>query len=360
MSAGFFARIGLAITNPRWALAIAGDRKTAGRSGTDLILVILLVLLATQLRGLVAAIWLGTAVSPGLGVRGVMQVLTRALTVELGFLVLAALVLWIAAGPRRHLGRAFDLACVAALPLLFVDLGATVLVRAIDLHVPPLVGIVLAGISYGWAGAIVALAYRPVRAASAATIPAPPPEVARPAKLAGLAVVLVAVIGTVVQVLWITSSMDSVRPMTQGDPAPAFALPSIGDKGVHGAPVSLATHKGKVVVLDFWATWCNPCLKAMPKLDALARAHPNDVVVIAINLDDAAEARALWDERKYQIALLADDGQVSAQYGVTTIPHSVVIDRDGVVRMVARGGGANVEGSVATILAQRAAGEIRK
>jgi thiol-disulfide isomerase/thioredoxin len=315
--------------------------------------VILIVLAATQLRGLFAAGWLGIAVAPGLGFRGVMQVLTQSLTIELGFLVLAALVLWIASGPKRHLGRAFDLACVAALPLLVVDLAATVVVRAFELHMPHGAGVALAGISYGWAGAITALAYRPARAASAALVPAPPAEVARDGKLAGLAITLVAVIGVVVQILWIASSMDTMRPMTKGDPAPAFALRSIGERGVLGAPVTLASTKGKVVVLDFWATWCNPCLKAMPKLDALARAHPTDVVVIAINLDDAAEARALWDERKYQIGLLADDGHVSSQYGVTTIPHSVVIDREGIVRMVARGGGVNLEASVATILAQR-------
>lgn len=119
-----------------------------------------------------------------------------------------------------------------------------------------------------------------------------------------------------------------------------------------GRPVDSKQLHGKVVLLDFWATWCGPCLKAMPKLDVLARTHP-DVVVIAINLDDAAAARTLWDERGYLIRLLADDGQVSERYGVSTIPHSVVIDRAGVVRMVARGNTAQLDATVRALLGEQ-------
>src|SRR5690606_19884019 len=109
-----------------WALAIASDRRSAGRSGTDLIALIAIVLAATQLRGLVGAIWLGGAIDAGLGLRAVTRILTDALVMDLVFLVLGALALWLGAGPRRNLGRAFDLACVAAVPLFVVDLGAIV------------------------------------------------------------------------------------------------------------------------------------------------------------------------------------------------------------------------------------------
>ncbi len=160
------------------------------------------------------------------------------------------------------------------------------------------------------------------------------------------------VAGTIVQTVWIVQHSDSMRPMTQGDPAPAFALPAITANGAPGAAVSLAELRGKVVVLDFWATWCGPCLKAMPKLDMLARTHP-DVVVIAINLDDAVAARTLWEERGYVIRLLADDGEVSERYGVSTIPHSVVIDQGGIVRMVARGNTTQLDATVRALLGEQ-------
>src|SRR5512146_2319983 len=61
---GLFARFGLAIAHPRWALTVAADRDHAGRSGSDLIAAIGLLLVGTQLRGLATAAWLGSAVDP--------------------------------------------------------------------------------------------------------------------------------------------------------------------------------------------------------------------------------------------------------------------------------------------------------
>lgn len=345
----FVARLGLAITHPRWALAVASDRKHAGRSGSDLIAMIGLLLLATQLRGLFAAAWLGSAASAGLGMRAAMHVLTRALTFDLGFLVLAALLLFALAGPRRNLGRAFDLACVAALPLLYFDLGATVAVRIADAEVPRTLSVMLAGMSYAWAGTLIALALRPARTSTAVAIPDPPPSELVRGRRAGWGVIVVALAGTAVQAAWIGEHLDLLRPMTQGDEAPAFALPAIQDKGVLGPPVALAASRGKVTIVDFWATWCGPCLRAMPALDALAKRHPNDVAVIAVNLDDPAAARALFDERAYRLTLVSDDGSVSERYGVTTIPHTVVIDPAGVVRAVHRGGGVDLEHEVEEI-----------
>ena len=337
------ARIGLAIVRPQWALAVASDRRFAGRSGTDLIALIAIVLLATQLRGLVGAIWLGGAIAAGLGLSAVSRLLTDALVIDLGFLVLGALVLWLGAGPRRNLGRAFDLACVAAIPLFVVDLGAIVAVRALDAQLSAPMGWIVTGAAWGWAGALFALAVRPARLAPPTT-PPPPRAVVLPARRAGRGVIAVAVLGVALHVAWIVRNLDLIRPIDDGMPAPAFALPAIGPGGELGPAFALG--KGRVTVLDFWATWCGPCIKAMPKLETLAGQHP-DVDAIAINLDDAAAARALFDQRGWtKLRLLADDGVVSQRYNVSTIPHSVVIDRDGIVRHVLRGGSAGVEAAV--------------
>src|SRR5690348_6545255 len=102
-SPSFVERIGLAIVRPRWAMAAAADRRYAGRSGTDLIKVIVLLLVATQLRRLFAAGWVAVAVDISLGLRGFTQVLTEALTVDLAFLVVGAVALWAFAGPKRDL-----------------------------------------------------------------------------------------------------------------------------------------------------------------------------------------------------------------------------------------------------------------
>jgi thiol-disulfide isomerase/thioredoxin len=334
-------RLGLAIVHPRAALGVAADRRHAGRSGSDLIAAIALVLAATQLRGLATAVWLGSSVEIGLGLRAAMRVLTGALTVDLGLLVLGALVVFALAGARRNLGRAFDLACVAALPLVFVDLGATVAVRTAGIAaVPGAVGGLLAGASYAWMGSLIALAIRPARSAPVRATELPAAAVAS-ARWIGAAIAAIIALGVAVQAAWIADNLELVKPMTTGDQAPGVALPQIDRDGKLGAPFTLSATRGKITVLDFWATWCKPCLASMPRLEKLARSHP-DVAVVTINLDDPAAARALFTERGYTMKLLEDDGDVSQRYGVTSIPHTVVIDPRGVIRGVIRGTGTDI------------------
>ena len=148
----------------------------------------------------------------------------------------------------------------------------------------------------------------------------------------------VAALGVVVQAIWLARNLDLVKPMTTGDEAPAISLAQIDAQGRPGAPFTLADTRGKVTVLDFWATWCAPCLASMPGLEKLARTHA-DVAVVTINIDDAVAARALFDRHGYTMKLLADDGDASERYGVSSIPHTVVIDRHGLVRHVVRGAG---------------------
>jgi thiol-disulfide isomerase/thioredoxin len=326
---GLVARLGLAIVQPREALAIAGERRNAGRSGGDLLVAFAVLLLATELRGLAGAVWLGAAVDVGFGARMAVDVLARAISVDLALLVIGALALWLAAGPRRELGRAFDLACVVVLPLVAVALVATVFVRAFDLEVPRRVAGAIASCGYAWSAFVFALAVRVVRGQGARAS-----EPVRRARWAGLALVAIAATGIAVQVAWLVRHGDLVRPIVHGDRAPQLALPAIGPGGARGPIVTLPT--GKPAVVDFWATWCGPCLRAMPQLDAFARAHP-EVEVIAVNVDDPAEARAIFDAHSYALALVADDGSAAERYGVRSYPHTVVIDGAGMVRVVARG-----------------------
>ena len=316
---------------PRAALAAAGNRAHAGRSGTDLLAAILVLIVATRLRTLVQAGWAGGVLGPRYAVQLVVQLLTDTLTIPLGILVIAAAAIWATTGPRRDLGRAFDLACVAVMPLVFVDLIAGVVLHALDLAIPmPLVWTLTAA-AYAWTGVLVALAILEARW--------PTPAPARGAKAAGWALVAVAVVGLAMQAIWIARNVDELRPMTAGAAAPTLALQTIGAKGALGPKITLAP--GRVTVIDFWATWCNPCVKSMPHLAAFAKQHP-DVDVLAVSMDDdTADARAFWDENHYAMTLLHDDHDTSARYGVTQIPHTVVIDRAG--HVAASGGGLDLE-----------------
>jgi thiol-disulfide isomerase/thioredoxin len=349
---GFAARVGLALLEPRWALAIAGDRRNPGRSGSDLMRVIGLLLLGGHLRGVVVAAWLAAGVDAALGLRTGAAVMSAALTTPLAFLVIAALVLWLAAGPARQLGRAFDLASVAAVPLLLVLMVGAGAMHLLELPRMPGVSLAFLGLGFGWAGAVVALGLATARTRASVAAVAPAAVVGR-GRRAGRVALGVAALLTALQLGWIATNLDELRPVVPADPAPAFALPEIGRGGALGPRYAVAPGQvtgavpgvaatARPIVLDFWATWCGVCLRGLPQLEAFRKAHP-EIDFVSINLDDAVLARQIFDDRGYGMRLLFDDGLTSRRYNVSALPHLVVIDRDGRVHRVVRGHPGSLE-----------------
>lgn len=320
---------------PRWALAIAGDRRNPGRPGNDLIRVIGLGMGVGYLQVLVVAVWLSVSLGT-VEFSALASVLAATLIAPMAAMVLAAAALWLSAGKARNLGRAFDLACVAAVPLMLVLLVAAAPSGMFSLAGSRLWQLVVLGLSFGWFGAVIALAV-PVVRVTVSVAAVPPAEVARRGRRVGGAIAIGLAVLVVAQLGWIALHREDVRPVAPAHPAPAFALPEVGAQGALGARWKLpAEGPGRVVVLDFWATWCGVCVKGMPQMEYLRRTHP-EVEFVTINLDDAKEARELFDQSGYGLRLLFDDSEVAVRYGVTSLPHAVVIDPRGVVRKVFRG-----------------------
>lgn len=124
-----------------------------------------------------------------------------------------------------------------------------------------------------------------------------------------------------------------------GKPAPDFNLELLasGGKKFH-----LADHKGKVVILDFWATWCGPCLQTMPLVEKVAHEFEAEgVQLIAVNLEESAkQITSTLERHKLQVTVAMDiDGVAATKYQATAIPQTVIIDREGNVARLFVGGG---------------------
>jgi peroxiredoxin len=143
---------------------------------------------------------------------------------------------------------------------------------------------------------------------------------------------------------------DGPDPMV-GRAAPAFSLHDLT-----GVKRSLADLKGKVVLLDFWATWCEPCREALPHIRNVSRKFQGQpLVILSVSLDS--------DEKKWKEFIEKNEmtwpqyrdggftGPIAKMFSVTAIPHTFTIDADGVLQEE-HVGDASIEGKLKKLLAQ--------
>jgi peroxiredoxin len=123
-------------------------------------------------------------------------------------------------------------------------------------------------------------------------------------------------------------------------PAVGVAAPDFASKSDSGRNVRLSELRGRVVLINFWASWCSPCRQELPLLNKIyAQYRAAGFVLLAVNVDDnRKDAEAMLKRLNLGFPTLFDGNKnVAKLYGVDTMPATLVIDRDGRVRYVHRG-----------------------
>ena len=142
----------------------------------------------------------------------------------------------------------------------------------------------------------------------------------------------------------ITSDWHRIEPPIE---APDFTLPQLT-----GAPIQLSALRGRVVVMEFWATWCGPCRFSLPSLEVIAKQYRDrGVAVLLINQGDAAPAVRTWAGKRFTTPILLDeDTQVGVRYQVHSIPRLFVVGKDGRLVYTHGGYGGGLERSLSLVL----------
>ena len=114
----------------------------------------------------------------------------------------------------------------------------------------------------------------------------------------------------------------------KGTPAPEFTLPDL-----NGNMVSLTDYKGRVVLLNIWATWCLPCVEEMPSMEKLHQEMKDeDFIILAVSIDSLGEEVVIPFVKKHNLSftvLVDKKATLKKRYQATGVPESIIIDREG-------------------------------
>lgn len=145
---------------------------------------------------------------------------------------------------------------------------------------------------------------------------------------------------------WVTLAAVSLAALSLSLASVAFALrtgaraPELGANDMNGHRVDIASYRGSVVVIDFWATWCEPCADSMPHLQALhTRFGSRGLVVLGVSQDRSADAIPAFLRRHHvTFPVIHDAGNaIAGRYSPPRMPSTFIVDRTGIVRHIHAG-----------------------
>ena len=138
-----------------------------------------------------------------------------------------------------------------------------------------------------------------------------------------------------------TNTFDPENEVYTGDLAPDFSVQLL-----NGDTFTLSEHRGTVVVLDFWATWCGPCVAKMPTIQALSEQFEDRVIFVGMNVGEPqSRVQEFIDERGFTFPIgLDNNGYIHRNlYPSPGVPYMVIINGDGMITATFLGGGVGLQ-----------------
>ncbi|NVB39111.1 TlpA family protein disulfide reductase [Pseudenhygromyxa sp. WMMC2535] len=135
------------------------------------------------------------------------------------------------------------------------------------------------------------------------------------------------------------AACDGPSQSATATPSVGASAPALSGVDLHGQPFELSAQAGKVVIVDFWASWCEPCKRAMPGLEALAAEYAGQVVVVGVSVDDdPVKMREFVERMGVSFVVIHDaDDAIASRWAPPTMPTTYVIDSLGGVAAVHEG-----------------------
>ncbi|MNJ45911.1 Thiol-disulfide oxidoreductase ResA [compost metagenome] len=133
-------------------------------------------------------------------------------------------------------------------------------------------------------------------------------------------------------VIWIiVTSNQGERAEQKARLAIGAAAPNFEVTNTHGDQVALSDYRGKVVVLNFWASWCEPCVKEMPLINEVYQSNQSDVATLFVNAGESkATVNEFLTEHHFEFPVMIDvTGKVAGLYGIVGLPVTYIIDKKG-------------------------------
>lgn len=148
-----------------------------------------------------------------------------------------------------------------------------------------------------------------------------------------MVVIIIGIILVAAGVWYVGFSATDPKPQQTTDARAGKASPSFTLDSLDGTKVTVG-QPGRITVINFWATWCPPCLEEMPELEEFAKKNQQKINFFAVNLKESNEkVNDFMNKHKYTMPVLLDkDGVVAKQFQITAIPTTIIVDKNGLIK----------------------------